>query len=115
TLTYIGDVDGDGEPELCATYRDGSNHLKVDVYDHDGALRKTLDRGSSGYDSFSTVLTHTGDYVVIGYDAGYSLVPRGVGIMRYSTGQEISFLGTGGSRWGSFAMGDLDQDGTLQI
>lgn len=115
-LYYIGDLDGDSQPEVCVTYKDGANHLKVDVYNADGTFDKTLDRGPSGYDSRMVVLTHFGDYVVVGYAAGYSLSPRGVGILRYSSGGEEAYFATGGGGlWGTFALGDSDNDGLPEI
>lgn len=114
-LTYVGDVDGDGAPELCATRRNASNHLLVDVYEANGSFAKTIDRGAAGYDSSMTVLDHVGDHLVVSYDAGYSLSPRGVGLLRYSTAVAEGFIATGGSRWGTTAIGDVDGDGRLDV
>jgi len=115
-LYYIGDLDEDSQPEVCVSYKDGANHLKMDVYNADGTFDKTLDRGPSGYDSYMVVLTHFGDYVVVGYGAGYSLSPRGVGILRYSSEGEDAYFATGGGGiWGTFALGDSDNDGLPEI
>jgi len=115
-LQYIGDIDADLQPEIFVSYKDGNNHLKVDVYNADGTLDKTLDRGPSGYDSYMSILTHDVDNLIVGYGAGYSLSPRGVGILRYSWGGEDAYFATGGGGlWGTFGMGDSDNDGLLEI
>jgi len=116
TLNYIGDLDGDMQPEMGVVYKDVANHLKVDVYNANGSFNKTLDRGVSGYDSYIKILAHFGDYIIVGYGAGYSLSPRGVGILRYSTGGEDAYFATGGGGiWGTFAIGDSDNDGLPEI
>ncbi len=115
-LSYIGDLNGDSRPELCLGYRDSTNQLKVDVYRADGTFDRTLSRGASGYDSGITVLTNFGDYVIVGYGAGYSLSPRGVGVLRYSTGTEDTYYATGGGGiWGTFAIGDANGAGHPDI
>jgi hypothetical protein len=115
-LSYIGDIDGDIHPEVCVTYLDENFHLMADIYNADGSYDKTLDRGSSGDDSFMTILTHFIDYLIAGYGAGYSLSPRGVGILRYSSGKEDAYFASGGGGiWGTFGIGDSDNDGLFEI
>ncbi|GAX60841.1 ABC-type sugar transport system protein ATPase components [Candidatus Scalindua japonica] len=62
------------------------------------------------------VLTHYVDYLIVGYGSGLSLSPRGVGILRYSSGEEDSYFATGGGGiWSTFGCGPTDNDGKLKI
>ena len=109
--SYIGDVDDDNEPEIFMGFRDSSNNLKIEIYNADGSLNKIINRGRSGNDSSIVALGHFGDYIVVGYSAGFSRSPRGVGVLRYSLELEDSYYATGGGGlWGSFALGNRDGD-----
>lgn len=115
-LSYTADIDGDARPEIVTVYRNEAEHLKADIHDAAGRLVRTLDRGPSGWDSHMVVLDHVGDYLIAGYRAGYSLRPRGVGLLECSTGREVAYLATGAGGTGElFALGDLDRDGNLEI
>ncbi len=63
-----------------------------------------------------TVLIHYVDYLIVGYGSGFSLSPRGVGILRYSSGKEDAYFATGGGGiWGTFGFGATDNNGKLKI
>lgn len=115
SLQYVGDLDGDSDPEICLGYRTGGNRLNVDIFSSDGTFDRTLTRGASGYDSSIQVLTNFGDHLIVGYSAGFSRSPRGVGILRYSKATEDSVYLVGGSAWGSFGIGDSDADGLPEV
>lgn len=114
TLSYIGDVDGDWDPEICVT--NWGSELSVDVYEADGSFAKRVSRLDSGYDSRIHVLGNMGTDLIVGYSAGYSMTPRGCGVINYTTGAErCEFLTGGGGSWGCFGFGDPDGDGTMEI
>ena len=113
-LTYTGDVDSDGRPEVLVCSRSGAD-LIIDVYDHDGFLQKSLVRCGSGYDSNVRVMGHVGSRLIVTYGAGYSLDPRGVGIWDYNLGTEVSYYCGAGSIWGDVAFGDPDLDSKLEV
>jgi hypothetical protein len=113
---FLENVQGDSSPEILVGYRDTSNNLKVDVYDGNGNLIKTLNAGLGGYDSFCAPFMVKGDKVFIWCQAGYSCSPRGLKALSYS-GANVVWENISGNSLGGdpYSVADIDNDGVLDI
>jgi hypothetical protein len=113
---FLENVQGDSSPEILVGYRDTSNNLKVDVYDGNGNLIKTLNAGLGGWDSFCAPFMVKGDTVFLWCQAGYSCSPRGLKALSYS-GANVVWENISGNSLGGdpYSVADIDNDDVLDI
>jgi hypothetical protein len=113
---FLENVQGDSSPEIFVGYRDTSNNLKVNVYDGNGNLIKTLNAGLGGWDSSCAPFMVKGDTVFLWCQAGYSCSPRGLKALSYSGANVIWENISGNSLGGApYSVADIDNDGVLDI
>jgi hypothetical protein len=113
---FLENVQGDSSPEILVGYRDTSNNLKVNVYDGNGNLIKTLNAGVGGWDSICAPFMVKGDTVFLWCQAGYSCSPRGLKALSYSGANVIWENISGNSLGGDpYSVADIDNDGVLDI
>ena len=114
----VKDIDGDGLSEILAGTRYSSTKLRVYVLDDDGSIIKTFTKTNTGSDSscgVSGIITMNGSLiVVVRFNAGYSLKPRGLSLYNYSSGEEIWHYAIGPCL-DSVSIRDIDGDGKVEF
>lgn len=113
-LCILEDADGDGILDIGL----GGNGIGFAgyLYKADGSLLRSFagQHGGNYSDINMALLTISKGKVLVGYNAGYAMTPRGVASFNYTTGAEEWYYQIGPAN-GIYSVADLDTNGVLDI
>ena len=113
-LCMLEDADGDGILDIGL----GGNGIGFAgyLYKSDGSLLRSFSgQHAGGYSDINmALLTLSKGKVLVGYNAGYAMTPRGVASFSYTTGLEEWYYQVGPAN-GIYSVADLDTNGVLDV
>ncbi len=112
-LAMLEDANGDGVADIFV----GSNGpgFAAYVYKGDGTLLKTfIGQHGGGVDEWMRPIAVSGGKILMGYNAGWAVTPRGVAAFDYASATEQWYYQIGPAN-GLYSVADMDGDGKLDI
>ena len=116
----LSDINSDNAAEIfVGSAEDDDDTVTIGIYSGTGSLVHDLVR-SSGYDSSVQPVSYIDESkLIVRYDSGYSLDPRGVGLWDLSSGEETFYFEVGPAtvtnRDGGLSIIDINGDGLLEL
>ena len=112
----LEDVDGDNVFEMIVGSKKESTTLSVKIYKYDGSVYKTFTRNGR-YDFFlMKPIAYLGNNrLVIEYDSGYSMEPRGYSMWDISTSTELWYYDVGPDTAWNVSIADINNDGLKEL
>ncbi len=113
-LAMLEDADGDGVLDI---FLGGSGSgFAAYVYKGNGTHLKTFaGQHAGGNDVSIRPIAVSNGKVLVGYDAGYALTPRGFAAFDYETAEELWYYQVGPSHRGVHSVADMDGNGLLNL
>ena len=112
----LEDVDGDNVFEMIVGSEKESSTLSVKIYKYDGSVYKTFTR-NGGYDFYlMKPIAYLGNnHLIIEYNSGYSMEPRGYSMWDISTSTELWYYDIGPSTPNNISIDDINNDGLKEL